>query len=183
MPTTIQQSLFHPSKFSLQFNRIANTVLMCTKVDLPGASIETINQPTPWINLPVPGNKLTFDPLTVTFLVDVNLNSWSDIFNWMFGVSGTSFSDYANLANNATSNTTGATTYGVRPPYSDGTLTLYSPKNNPILRFQFFDLFPIVLSPLEFDYSQSADQQIVATATFRYSYYINTTNGISESAS
>lgn len=171
--TTLDQSLFHPGKYQLTFDRIANTVFYCTQCNLPGLMLAGLPQPTPLINLKVPSNKLEFEPLVVTFMVDDQLRSWNDIFNWMTGLSGSTTDNYKNLANTAVTKS-GNPLWGVRPPYSDGTLTLYTAKNNAQIRYQFYDCWPTSLSPLQFDYSKSADEQLVAQASFIFSFYTQT---------
>ena len=55
--------------------------------------------------------------------------------------------------------------------YSDATLTVLSSLNNPILRVQFINLFPITLSDIMFDSSQSADDVISGDAVFMFDYF------------
>ena len=169
--SNLSQSLLHPNHYQLAFGRVSNTIFYCTQAILPGINLPSIEQPTPWVQLPVPSNKAIFEPLVVTFLVDEAMESWNDIYTWMTGLSGEGFSNYQSLANTAMTRG-GTPLYGVRPPYSDATLTVYTAKNNPQIRFQYFDCFPTSLSSLLFDNSKSADEQLIATATFRYSYYI-----------
>ena len=60
---------------------------------------------------------------------------------------------------------------GVLPNYSDATLTLMSSLNNPILRVQFINCFPITLSDVIFDSSRSADDIITADGVFMFDYF------------
>ena len=55
--------------------------------------------------------------------------------------------------------------------YSDATLTVLSSLNNPILRVKFTNCFPITLSDIIFDSSQSADDIISADGVFMYDYF------------
>lgn len=157
----------------MTFDRVANTTFYCTKINLPALSIPAISQKTPMINLFVPGNKMEFEPLVMTFMVDDTLSAWNDLFIWLTGLSGPTTNGWMNLANTAVSKG-GQPLYGVRPPYSDGILTINTAKNNPMLRAQFYDLFPTSLSGLQFEAGQSADMQIMAIAEFRFSYYVPT---------
>jgi hypothetical protein len=55
--------------------------------------------------------------------------------------------------------------------FSDATLTILSGLNNPILRIQYLNVFPLSISDINFDTTQSADTILTATATFRYQSY------------
>lgn len=168
--TQLNQSFFHPKNFQITFDRIANTVFYCTQGNLPGMSIPALIQPTPLIDLRLPGNKLQFEPLVITFNVDDKLNTWLNIYDWIFSLSGNTTNNYANLANTAVSSR-GTPLWSVRPPYSDAALTVMTPKNNPLIRFHFYNCFPTTLTGLEFDTSKSADEQLRASATFVFDYY------------
>jgi hypothetical protein len=171
-PTQLTQNLLIPSKFQLQFDRVANTVFYCTKVAVPGLSIGQIPQNTPFVDLKVPGDKIQFELLTFDFLIDVNFSSWYDIFIWLTGVGfPENFAQYAALKQNATRSPGRPAAIGIRPPYSDATLSIYTSKNNPSLKFSFADCFPVALSSIELGYDRSADEVITGTASFCYSYY------------
>jgi hypothetical protein len=55
--------------------------------------------------------------------------------------------------------------------YSDATLTVLSALNNPILRVEFTNMFPVSLSDIYFDTKQSADDVISADATFVFDQF------------
>jgi len=139
---------------------------------MPGMSLTENTVPNPFTDLKVPGDKVQFEPLIFTFMVDVNYNSWLDVRNWITGIGfPENFDQYKNLAANATKRPGFPSTAGVRPPYSDATLIIYTNKNNPQARVTFKDCFPISLSGLDMGYSMSADHPMFSQASFRYSYY------------
>jgi len=171
--TNLSQNLLQKTKFSLSFDRIANTVFYCTKVAVPGIMLGTATQPTPFVNLKVPGTKVQYEPLTVTFLVDAEMNAWYNIFNWMMGIGRpVSAAQYRELANNAPPlGSGGPPSTGIRPPYSDAQLSIYTAKNNQEIKFAFLDCFPVNLGPVEMDTEVSADAILTVSASFVYSYY------------
>ena len=57
------------------------------------------------------------------------------------------------------------------PSYSEIYLTILSNLNNPTRRIHFYNAFPISLSDIEFDTTQSADNIITATASFNYEFF------------
>lgn len=168
--TQLNQSFFHPKNFQLTFERIANTIFYCTTSNLPGVRIPALKQPTPLIDLRLPGNKMEFEPLVITYNIDDQFNTWISLYDWMWSVSGNTTNNYADLKTTAT-NSRGNQLWSVRPPYSDAILTIMTPKNNPLMRFTFHNCFPVEISPLEFNTGRSADEQLTGQATFVYDYY------------
>jgi len=55
--------------------------------------------------------------------------------------------------------------------FSDATLTVLSNLNNPLIKINFRNLFPITLGDINFDTKSSADNIITVSASFRYESY------------
>ena len=47
----------------------------CTKVELPGISLNESTQETRFKEIPIPGDKLDYEDLTMSFMVDENLEN------------------------------------------------------------------------------------------------------------
>lgn len=168
--TQLGQSYQQPTKWQVSFPRVGNTIFYCTSVTIPGFTINETKQPTPVQDLWIPGNKVNYEPLQLTFLIDEEFNAWYDIYQWMTGLgSPNDSSQYKNLATDSVKQ--GYPTYGVRPPYSDGILNLYTAKNNIALQFKFQDCYPFALSGIQMAYEMSADVVLTATVNFRYTQY------------
>ena len=99
--------------------------------------------------------------------MDEQLTNWQELHSWFRAIaSPKSFAERQRL----TAQQNGGTT----PPlanYSDATLTVLSALNNPILRVNFVNCFPITLSDIIFDSSQSADDIISSDAVFMFDYF------------
>ena len=52
--------------------------------------------------------------------------------------------------------------------FSDGSLLILSSNNNPRIRIAFEDMFPLSLSPLAFDVTQTDVEYLQSDVTFRY---------------
>ena len=156
-----------PTKFLVVFPRIKGTQYFCQSVNIPGVSINALEQPTRFTALPVPGNKLNFDEFTMTFIVDEDLVSWKQIQEWIHALGmPTSHEDYKQLPKQLP-----WMQQSSLPQYSDGTLSILSGLNNPRYRIEFKDMFPISISGINFSTMDSADNIITATATFKYAFY------------
>jgi len=163
-PTNIDQT--NPALFKLIFEKIPDVVYWSYSVNLPGVSLGEAIQPTPFLDLKIPGDKLVFDPLVINFIVQENLENYIQIFDWMVGLghpeSLQQYKDWnrSNSKNSPRQNR-----------YSDATLFILSNKSNPIIKVNFFDVWPSSLSPLTYDASISDTTPISTDATFNYTYY------------
>jgi len=159
--------LLQPSKFILTFDRIKTVQFFCQSVNIPGVNLgqAPINLPT--ADIYAPGNKIIYNPLNVHFLVDAKLQGWQELHSWYRAIaSPESYAERKTLTAAANQYNTKKTTN-----YSDATLTVLSSLNNPILRVQFINCFPITLSDIIFDSAQSADDIISADGVFMFDYF------------
>ena len=78
-----------PTKFLLTFSRIPTAQYFCQEVNIPSVSLGEVDRVTPFLDMYSPGTKLKYDPLDVTFIIDEELRSWRDMYNWFISVSYT----------------------------------------------------------------------------------------------
>ena len=160
-------NLLQPTKFILTFDRIGSTQFFCQSVNIPGINLGQAPISTPTLDIFAPGNKITYNPLNIHFLVDEKLDSWQQLHNWFRSIaSPESYSERKRLSDVQNQ-------YNSKKlkSYSDATLTVLSSLNNPILRVRFINMFPITLSDITFDSSQSADDIISADCVFIFDYF------------
>lgn len=166
--------LLQSTKFRVIFDKFPNTTFFCQSANLPGVSLTEIVYQTSLLDVYVPGEKLVYDTLNITFLVDEDLSSWLEIHDWIRGLTfPTSFEEFVNLENLASQSippiSANKGTGGVG--MSDGTLTIHTNKNNPNMRFKFVNMFPTSVGTIQFNTGDSAENIMTADATFRFSYY------------
>ena len=162
-----------PTGFRLDILNIPTTSFFCQTATLPGISIGVAQQPTPMLNLPWPGEKLTFDELQVKFIVQSDFNNFNEMYNWFVGMADPANTDTIQEWIN---------THSWRFPYpsskisgqfvSDGTLTVLSANNVPNLQFHFHNMFPTAMSGIEFDISEGRTDYLTAHVSFRYDYFV-----------
>ena len=150
-----------PTKFLLTFSRIQTVQYFCQEINLPGVSLGEVLKPTPFLDMYSPGTKLTYDPLDISFTIDEELASWKNLYDWF-----TTIADPDGFEKRTYTRELQRTEY-----LSDATLTVLSALNNPVLRIEFTNVFPLTLSDINFDTKLSADTIITARATFRYQSY------------
>jgi hypothetical protein len=162
-------NFLQPNKFQLNFSRLPNIQFFAQIVSVPGISLSEALQPTPFVDLYVPGEKAIYDLLNVTFMIDESLGAWIEVHDWIRAMTfPADFSEYRNLKN---LNPHTVARNNLKPQYSDCVVTVLSSANVPIIRFKYYDAFPTTLSSFVMSSSDSPDNIITADATFRYSYF------------
>jgi len=154
-------NLLQPTKFLLTFSRIQTVQYFCQEINLPGVSLGEVTRATPFLDMFSPGTKLTYEPLDITFTIDEELESWKNLYNWF-----TSIADPDGFEKRD-----GNLELQTNKHFSDATLTILSALNNPLLRINFTNVFPLTVSDIQFDTKSSADTIITCKATFRYQSY------------
>jgi hypothetical protein len=159
------KNMLSPTGFRFVLNRTPNINYFTYSVPIPTLSLGDIDIATPFVALPHPGDKLRYEPLTLRFRVDEDLKNYLEIHNWLVSLGyPESFAQSAHKSNSANA-------FKNDDVYSDGSLILMTSHQNPNLRIDFEDMFPISLTELNFDASISDIQYLEATVTFRYKIY------------
>lgn len=159
-------NLLQPTKFTLAIDRIGASQFFCQSINIPGVNLGSAPINFPTVDVQAPGNKITYNQLNVRILVDEKLQSWRDIHNWFRAIASP-----ASMEERRALNLQQNTFKEIKTNYSDGTLTILSSLNNPIIQVRFYNLFPIALSDIMFDTTMSAEDVITADATFMFDYF------------
>ena len=164
--------LLQSTKFRITFDRLPGITYFCQSANLPGISLTEIPMYTPFVELYLPGEKAIYDTFNITFLVDEDLRAWTELHDWIRGITfPTSFEEYVKLARSS-SQASIRSSFNKKPvPYSDGIMTIYTNKNNANFRLRLIDMFPTNIGSLTFNTSDSAENIITSDATFRFSYF------------
>jgi len=159
-------NFLQPNKFQLNFSRLPNMQYFCQSVNIPGVSLAEVPRNTPFVDIYSPGEKLIYEILNVTFIVDEHLQSWIELHDWMRAMTfPTEFEEYKDLSKLSKFSNK------AMPQFSDGQLTVLSNQNTPTFRFKFVDCFPISISSIVFSSTDSPETVMTADASFRFSYY------------
>ena len=161
------------SQWRLVFTRIPKTTWFCTAANLPGISLGEAQFPTPMHDIYLTGDKLTFENLNITFIVDEELQNYRELWNWLVGMGSPKERSQwaAELAKGNSPTTENIAAKSESNIYSDATLIIYNSKNIPKVEVHFKDMFPTSLSALEYSQELTDVEYFKATATFRYLYY------------
>jgi hypothetical protein len=87
-----------PTQFKFSILKLPKVEFFCTAVNLPGITLGSDRQVGPLKDIPIPGDKLTYSDLTMSFLVDENLENYREIHGWLTGLGfPTDYKDYRDL--------------------------------------------------------------------------------------
>ena len=175
----INKSLLSKNNFRLLIDKITNVEFFVKSVNIPGLQFtETVQAAGIGLDAFFPGDKVSFDTLSVGFLVDEDLGNFKEIYDWMDQIVQVSdpsaFAAY--VGSQKTADGQLSSIDNDLNQYSDITLVTNTNKNIPNKFFRFHDAFPISLSGIELE-SGSENEAVLATVEFRFTYYdINSTS-------
>ena len=133
----------------------------CQTVSIPTVSTTPVAVPTQFSNTYRHGDKLDFEALTITAIVDEDMRIWEETYNWLKGLTRPSSStEYLRKG-----------LYDKTPLYFDGYLTVNTNANNPNIRFKFHNCHPISLGSIDFDTKTNADNIPTCNIQFRYDLF------------
>ena len=156
------RSFLTNNKYELVINRLPNVVFFLQALNLPNITLSNVITQTPFVELKKPGNQLRYEDLTVNYILDEDMQSWLEIYNWM-----------TNLGNPETKNKIGSLTKvsgKSNSITSDMTILIKTNANNPNIRVSFYDAFPIDLGGVQLTSTEGQDF-LTSTITFTYNYY------------
>ena len=151
--------------FRLTMEDSPNITWFCQGVNIPGVTIDAIETPTPHATVPWAGNKVTFEELSIRFIVDEHLKNWIEIYDRIIATGlAEGHEKYRLLKNSNTIHPRGGIVSTI-------VLTILTSAMNPQMEFHFYDAFPTTLSALDFDSAVGDLEYFTATASFRYVNY------------
>ena len=168
-----------PIQFRFKCTKLPEVEFTCQTANIPGISLGSATQPTPLVDVAIPGDKLSYQSLDISFLVDENLNNY-----WLLGLgfpqNYTQFQDLQTEGQDRFPGTTRSTANIGRQPraplpeggiYSDATLTVLNSKNIAKTEIRFQNVYPTSLGGLSYDIKLADVDYLQAPVSFAYMYY------------
>jgi hypothetical protein len=164
------RNFLSPVGFKFTLNRAPKVAFFGNSTNIPGMTLGIAVQPTYLKDIDIPGDKITFNDLTLRFLVDENLENYVEIQNWIRGIGyPESLSEIYNWQkNNSVMDVQDKSQMNL---YSDATLTVLTSSNNSNFQVKFSDVFPYSITDLQFDATDSDIDYLTAEVTFKYTIY------------
>ena len=172
-----------PTQFRFLINQLPKVEYFTTEANIPGITLGEAEFKTRFKAIPLMGDILTYEDLTITFIVDENLENYIEMHTWLTAIGFPSdrkqFSDFRSTASNTKTSTRGESKdigkVGTITPEismtSDAVLTILTNKNNPVVECRFADVFPTSLSGLTYSQNQTDVEYLTAEVNFKYKIY------------
>ena len=133
---------------------------------IPDITLGTAIQPAYLKDIDIPGDKLQYSDFSFRFLVDESLENYMKIHNWLKGLG---YPETTEQFKKATTDEDGLRDR--EEIYSDGSLHILNSSYNSIAIVKFSQLFPINLTSLQFEATDTDVNYFTAEVTFKYTIY------------
>ena len=133
---------------------------------IPELTLGTAIQSSYLKDIDVPGEKLTYGDLTIRFLVDENMENYVAMHNWLKGIG---FPETPQQFKDQITDDEGIR--DEKLVFSDGSLHILSSNFQDVAIVKFQDLFPVGLTSLEFDATETDINYFTAEVSMRYTVY------------
>lgn len=140
----------------LTINRCPTVTYFAQDWILPGLNLATSVQSTPLIQIPHPGNMVTYNDFYVTFVIDEDFKNYMEIVKWIKDIG---HPDNLYQYEKASENIDGIV--------SDITLSILTNQRRPNKRLTMRDCFPYNISDVLMDNNGAEGPDITATTTFK----------------
>jgi hypothetical protein len=154
---SISPNYFSPLEFQVTIDRLPNVEFFIQQTSVPGISSTPIKVPTRLNSIYKQGDEVDFSNLDLTFIIDESMNNYTEVFDWIIGANFPEDHAQFNTLNNSR--------YGL---ISDISIIVMNSKKNPHIKFTYKDCFPITLSEVSLNTTDSDVSYPQATATFQY---------------
>lgn len=133
------------NQYSLLIPSLPNVQFFLQGFALPSVSVQSVSVPTRYLDYNQIGEKLIFEPFTVTFLIDKYTRNWTSVYNWMKSM----------------------TVAGSNVDKTDDIVLLINGKES----IRFSEAWPSSLSGFEFDSTVAEVIYMKASVTFNYDWF------------
>ena len=173
-----------PIQFRFKMTKLPEVEFFVQTANIPGISLGSTSQETPLKDIAGAGDKVNYQTLDVSFIVDENLNNYKELHDWIIGLgfpkNHTQFADLQGTGADrfpGTTASTAATGTSIKQPldeggtYSDATLTVLNSKNIAVTEIRFRNVYPISLGSLSYDIKASDVDYLQVQTSFNYLNY------------
>ena len=172
-----------PTQFKFNIHQLPKVEFFTTAANVPAISLGDAVMSTPYKEIPMMGDTLSYENLSITFIVDEYLENYISLHEWMtaigFPKSRTQFSEFRSATARTPIPTHGVSDdigdeqlpTPVRGMFGDAILTLLTNKNNPVVEVRFQDIYPVALGALDMTQVATDVEYISVTADFTYKIY------------
>jgi hypothetical protein len=163
------KNFLSPTGFKFVLAKKPKIDFFCDTASIPGINLGVAIQPTYLKNIPIPGDVLSYDDLSINFNVDEDMENYLEVHNWLtqFGFPQNAGQYQQLLDEDENSDGRQTAISGM----SDASLIIYNSNYNANIKVNFKDLFPVSLSAIQFETKVNDIQYVTAQAVFKYTIY------------
>jgi hypothetical protein len=158
---TTNINYLQPTAFKLVIDRkkFGNLEYFAQTVSHPEVNITTAEIPFRRVNLHVAGDKLTYGTLSARIIVDENMQSYTEIYDWVQRLV---------TENNTTRSIIADDEF---PTAVDITVSILNSQNNQVKAIRYIDCVPIDIGGIDFEATTQDVQFLTFNVTFQFSYF------------
>ncbi len=147
-----KNNLLSPNRIKVVIDRFPNLEFYAQTFNLPGVNIGTPDRFTnKGRDYNLTGDKIVYNDMNISFIVDENLNTFTELFNWL---------DDAVKKKPTVSNV-----------FSDMTIMLLSNNSTENVNIVCKGTFPYMIGDISFSTMATEDEVVVADVTFKITEY------------
>ncbi len=162
-----------PNGFQFLIQSLPKVTYFCQAANIPEISLGVATQSTPFVDIPWPGEKLSYSELTIRFMIQEDLANYTELYNWLLGLGfPTDRNQFKRLTEGRSLNTPEINYKADGGQFSDASLIVLGSDNRAVAQILFYDCFPVSLTGIEFDTASTNTHYFQASATFRYRQYV-----------
>lgn len=167
-PYPVNLNPLSPNGFQFSIKKLPELIYFSQEVSLPGISLPTANVSTPFSTVKIAGDLMTYDTLSVNFMVDEKMSNYLAIHDWIVAMGfPQNYQQYISWQNKENAPYFSE----LAKNYSDGTLSILGSNNVVVQNVTFVDLIPISLGAMQFTSTSSDVNYITCDIQFEYNYF------------
>ena len=162
---TCNTNALQPTQFKVTIDRVnyPNLQFFAQQVSHPGMGLPNTDTPIPRLqSLAFAGDALTFGELSMIILLDEDMQSYQEMYNWMTRLVQTNYVPASKRDNTAE----------VVPDHSDITVSILTSKNNKNLNIRYKDCVPTSVGEIQFEATQDASTYLNFPVSFKFNYFV-----------
>lgn len=170
MALTTNVNFLQPTGFGISISRenYPNLEYFAQAVYHPTVNVSAVEVPIRRTRLAMPGDNISYGDLNITFLIDEDMTSYMEMYNWLVRI----------IEKSHTTSFKGIQlggfdeeTVSELPTESDITVSLLTSSNNPNKRIRYYNAFPTSVSDIEMTATQTDITPLQFTSSFRFAYF------------
>ena len=86
-PTSRELDFASPTQFRFIIQKLPEVQFFTQTINIPGVSVDGLIQPTALSQISIAGSDLSYEDLSVSFLIDEEYRNYREVFDWLKGLS------------------------------------------------------------------------------------------------